>query len=165
MAGLAKHRPRMATVLDLERYDQLEEVLDWAEEAAQYVETVVIIPKAHGIIAKLPRQVGQADVRLGYSVPTRYGGTEVAVEEFRGWPVHLLGGQPHRQMDLFDSFEVVSVDCNYQLLKANRGCQHWVWPGRWVPDGGKTKEGAHYVSFEKSCINIIAAWREILERS
>lgn len=35
MAALAEHRPHMASVLDLERADQLDEVLSWAEEAAQ----------------------------------------------------------------------------------------------------------------------------------
>lgn len=37
MIALAQHRPALATVLDWEREDQLPEVLDWAEEASQYV--------------------------------------------------------------------------------------------------------------------------------
>lgn len=40
MAELARLRPTMATVLDWEREQQLPEVLEWAEEAAQYVELV-----------------------------------------------------------------------------------------------------------------------------
>jgi hypothetical protein len=98
MAALAQHRPETATVLDLEHEHQLETVLSWAEEAAQWARRVVIIPKASGIIARLPRCIGGADVVLGYSVPTRYGGTTVPIWEFAGWPLHLLGGSPHAQM-------------------------------------------------------------------
>jgi len=101
MAALALHRPRMATVLDLECVEQLPEVLDWAEEAAQYVQSVVIIPKSHGIIDALPRRIGGARVVLGYSVPTRYGGTNLPLWEFAGWPVHILGGSPEMQFALY----------------------------------------------------------------
>jgi hypothetical protein len=52
MAMLAQHRPTMATVLDWERDEQLPEVLDWAEEAAQYVAQVLIIPKVIGRLAQ-----------------------------------------------------------------------------------------------------------------
>lgn len=97
MSELAKHRPFMASVLDWERAEQLPEVLDWAEDAAQFVDVVMIIPKVLGGIAKLPRRIGGKPVRLGYSVPTKFGGTAVPYSEFYGWPVHLLGGNPHRQ--------------------------------------------------------------------
>lgn len=53
MAGLAEHRPYMATVMDWEREEQLPDVLSWAEEAAQYVEWVVLIPKVLGQIGRL----------------------------------------------------------------------------------------------------------------
>ena len=75
MVELEKHRPVMATVLDWEQEEQLGEVLSWAEEAAQYVERVLLIPKVIGGIERLPRKIGGADVVLAYSVPTRYGGT------------------------------------------------------------------------------------------
>lgn len=94
MAALAEQRPHIASVLDLESADQLNEVLSWAEEAAQWVAVVVIIPKAFGAIQCLPRRIAGAEVRLGYSVPTSYGGTAVPIWEFEGWPVHLLGGSP-----------------------------------------------------------------------
>lgn len=98
MACLAEHKPRMATVLDLEHDHQLPEVLEWAEEAAQHVtEAVLIIPKAQGIVPSLPRVIGDKQVRLAYSVPTRYGGSSLPLWDFIGWPVHLLGaGQRSR---------------------------------------------------------------------
>lgn len=68
MAALALHRPHSATVLDLEKPEQLSEVLDWAHEAAQYARRIIIIPKAHHIIDQLPHTVGGAEVVLGYSV-------------------------------------------------------------------------------------------------
>ena len=76
----------------------------WAEEAAQYAESVVIIPKVSGVIDRLPRRIGKARIVLGYSVPTRYGGTNVPLWEFNGWPIHLLGGSPEMQFALYALF-------------------------------------------------------------
>lgn len=159
IACLENHRPRMATVLDLERLDQLPEVLAWAEDAAQYVtEAVLIIPKVQGIVPSLPRTIGGKQVRLAYSVPTRYGGSSLPLWDFVGWPIHLLGGRPEKQMELSNYLNVVSADGNYFGMKARRFCEHWEWPGKWVPDGGQTPDGAHYAAFERSCTNIAAAW-------
>lgn len=163
MAGLAKHKPRMATVLDLETHEQLGEVLGWAEEAAQHVtETVIIIPKAFGIIGDLPRTIGGRQVRLGYSVPTRYGGTELPVWEFAGWPVHLLGGSPHAQLRMTSYLDVHSVDGNYAQLMASRYNEFWR-DNKWheLQDyTGKIDVDAPYAAFTESCRNIIAVWRQ-----
>ena len=163
MAELATHRPTMASMLDLETPEQLAEVLSWSEEAAQYVARVMIIPKAHGIIDKLPHRIGAADVVLGYSVPTRYGGTEVAVWEFAGWPVHLLGGSPHAQMSLAHYMNAVSADGNYHQLMASRYCEVWK-NGRWYELNelrGYVATDAIYTAFEMSCENIVSAWSRL----
>lgn len=171
MAALAEKRPHMATVLDLERPDQLSEVLGWAEEAAQYVDVVCVIPKYSGAIARLPRTIGGAEVRLAYSVPTRYAGTEVPVWEFAGWPVHLLGGSPHKQMEMSRYMNVVSADGNMAQKLAVKLCSFWQ-PGtathavnRWWPQlqeaGMGEKKDAPYVAFELSCNAIMRAWRDI----
>ena len=172
MAALAEHRPALATVLDYEREAQLGEVLSWAHEAAQYVkEAVIIIPKAQNTLAALPREIGGKEVRLGYSVPTRFGGTEVPVWEFCGWPVHLLGGAPQAQMKLAAYLDnVQSADGNYAMKMANQHNAFFVynkmaryaknssWPklnecgGEWI------KHDVPYKAFELSCINIQAAW-------
>lgn len=160
MDCLKKYTPRMATALDLERDEQLSEVLEWAEEAAQYItEAVLIIPKAQGIISSLPRVIGGKPVRLAYSVPTKYGGSSLPLWDFIGWPVHLLGGRPEKQMELSHYLSAVSADGNYFGMKARRFCEHWEWPGRWIPDGGNTPDGAHYAAFALSCANIIQAWQ------
>lgn len=161
MAALAEHRPALATVLDLERDEQLHDVLGWAEEAAQYVtEVVIVIPKAHGIIAQLPRQIGGRQVRLGYSVPTRYGGTEVWVGEFAGWPVHLLGGSPNRQLALRAYMDVRSADGNFLQLMATRYNTCWQ-NHKWVrldALGQRIEHDAPYAAFALSCANLMKAW-------
>lgn len=171
MAALKLYQPIMATVLDLEREEQLPEVLGWAEEAAQYVEQVLIIPKVFSIIPCLPQRIGGADVVLAYSVPTKFSGTQVPVWEFVRRPVHLLGGSPQAQMYLTRYLNVVSCDGNYAHKMAVRYCQYWV-PGtaryasnRWWPTlreaNGGTKWGggdAPYEAFRRSCENIMAAW-------
>ena len=162
MEALAKERPQIATVLDLETHEQIEEVLNWAEEAAQHVtETVIVIPKAFGAIQQLPEKIGNKEIRLGYSIPTRYAGTEVPLWEFGTRPVHLLGGNPHYQMELTSYLNVKSVDCNWHMYIASK------FGDVWLP-GGKCKRlppGNHdniYVAFEQSCKNILQAWHELL---
>lgn len=176
MAALAEHRPEMATVLDWERDEQLPEVLDWAEEAAQYVNRVLIIPKVMGGIAHLPRRINGTDVVLAYSVPTRYGGTQLPLWEFRGWPMHLLGGSPQRQMNVWQHLsciaEVVSVDGNYANKMATKWNQFWMpgnarfaqnryWPRLREADGQDWGEDAPYEAFRRSCQNIVAEWEAL----
>ena len=160
MQALRHHRPAMATVLDLEQKEQLPEVLSWAEEAAQYIEMVVIIPKVFGIIPSIPEQIGGAQVILGYSVPTRYGGTEVPLWEFSGWPVHLLGGSPKKQKILAKYLHVVSVDGNYANLKATKFCM-WFDGVKWsqLMRGDEIwGKDAPYEAFQRSCQGIMQMW-------
>lgn len=168
MQALAQHRPRMATVLDLERSEQLDEVLSWAEEAAQWVERVMIIPKAQRSIRRLPRRIGGADIVLGYSVPTRHGGTAIWPEEFAGWPVHLLGGSPQAQMRYAARMpSVVSADGNMANRQATRFGAYWVSgtargeKDRYWPKLSGWGHDAIYEAFRRSCVNIKAAWEEI----
>lgn len=171
MAALAQHRPHMATVLDWEREAQLSEVLNWAEEAAQFVNVVVIVPKVIGGIGRIPARIGGADVRLGYSVPTRYGGTDVPIWEFGARPVHLLGGSPQRQMQYaLHGLNVQSADGNYAQRMALTSCQFWepgtahyarnrYWPRLEEADGSAWGQDAPYEAFRRSCRNIARAWR------
>lgn len=165
MEALQKYRPTMATVLDWEQEDQLPEVLSWAEEAAQWVvSAVVIIPKVVGSIDRIPHKIGGRDVVLGYSVPSKFGATNVPCWEFSGRKVHLLGGSPHRQMREWQYLsclaDVVSADGNMSNLMATR-CKYWE-AGRWVAlkdEGGQNwGTGAPYEAFSRSCSNIYTAW-------
>ena len=160
LAELAVHRPQLATVLDWERTEQLVDLLAWAEDAAAHVDEVVIIPKVFEGIKKLPRQIGGKRVRLGYSIPTQYGGTQTPVWEFYGWPVHLLGGSPKRQMEIAHYLNVISADGNYAQMMAVKYNEFWL-DGNWreLKDyGGEIKQDAPYKAFRRSCENIMKMW-------
>jgi len=168
MAALAQHKPRLATVLDWEQPEQLDEVLSWADEAAQHVtEAVIIIPKVFNAIHQLPQTIRGKQVRLGYSVPTKFGATSTPVWEFCDWPVHLLGGAPQNQLKLAQYMQVASADGNYATKMSNRWGQFFTngaatkakdryWPK--MSDYHRIDEDMPYRAWELSCINIKAAW-------
>jgi len=173
MAQLKEYRPKIATVLDLQSLDQFGEVLSWAEEASQFCEYVVIIPKIPSVIKRLPKRINNKEVILGYSVPTKYGSTSVNPEEFAKWTVHSLGVSPHRQMAIWDIMSkyscIFSVDGNFVQMIALKYNKFWTngdatyAKNRWLPrldeaDGSKWLKDAHYEAFKRSCINIIDAW-------
>ncbi len=171
MQRLAALRPSLATVLDWERYDQMEDVFEWAEEAAQHVETIIIIPKVFHTVPMIPDCIGGKPVRLGYSVPTQHGGTPLPLWDFRGRDVHLLGGSPQEQLRLSRHLNVVSADTNYHQKMAVKYAGFWVngtargTKNRYFPSlstiGNHTRDDAPYVAFELSSQNIIQAWREL----
>lgn len=170
MAALREYQPRLASVLDWETDDQLDEVLSWADEAARYVsEAVIIIPKVMGGIPRLPRTIRGKQVRLGYSVPTSYGGTCLPVWEFAGWPVHLLGGSPNNQLKLRYYTNVQSADGNYSQLMATKygkfyACNRQArgkdpqWPKLNETRDTSALADVPYITFRLSCANIQAAW-------
>lgn len=166
---LETYRPHMASVLDWEHEEQLPEVLAWAEDAAPFVNIILIIPKVIGGVIRIPRIVGGKPVRLAYSVPTKFGGSSVPLWEFCGWPVHLLGGSPHAQMRVAQYINVVSADGNMHNRMAMRG-QFWSgyapvknahdprWPRLQEVDMREWGNDAIYEAFSRSCKNIVSAW-------
>lgn len=176
VVAVAQQKPRLATVLDWERWEQLGTVIEWAETIAEHVQTIIIIPKVLDGIERLPHLIGGKPVRLGYSVPTSFGGTVVPLREFLGWPVHLLGGSPNMQRKLSSYLNVVSLDGNYHLLMATKYNQFFVsdgsaryasnrfWPRLREANGGKKwgdggpKADAPYEAFRRSCEAIMGMW-------
>lgn len=176
-AAVARYRPRLATVLDWEREEQLAEVLAWAETIAIFVETIIVIPKVIGLVHCLPRIIGDKPIRLGYSVPTRFSGTQVPGWEFGDWPVHLLGGSPLKQYELNRYLNVASADGNYALKMATKhnqyfeptGCARYArnryWPTLREANGGanwgdgSNKTDAPYEAFRRSCEAIMRMWQ------
>jgi hypothetical protein len=164
MRELEKHRPQMATVLDLEREDQFDEVMSWTEEASKFVEQVIVIPKIRGIIESIPESVNGKPIVLGYSVPTGFGKTGVPFEEFGDREVHLLGGQPHFQVMLLDKLNVISLDNNYIMLKGlTYNCY---WTGNfgttriWLQlqaSGIDLDKNSNYLAFTISWFNFLKA--------
>ena len=99
--AVAKHKPKLATVLDWERWSQLGEVINWGCAIAPYVqEAIIIIPKVRfartGWQDYIPESIKGVKVRLGYSVFTGFSGTTVPLTNFLGWDLHLFGGQSYR---------------------------------------------------------------------
>lgn len=164
IAALAEHRPEVATVLDWEHPEQLDEVLAWAEDAARYVGRIVVIPKVPGRVDDVPEVIGGKPVILGYSVPTSYGGTTCGTWEFGSRPVHLLGGSPQAQMKLARYLNVVSVDGNMAGQQARKG-RFWMRrqgpKGHWeqLSETGDNREtGVPAECFRRSLVAIAEAW-------
>lgn len=171
MVALAKHKPHMATVLDIERESQLSEALSWAEEAASHVRSIVMIPKVFGMIPRIPGKIGGAKIILGYSVPTAYGSNPVPLWEWvwtsKRRPVHLLGGSPQAQMRIAKYLNVVSADGNMAHQQAHH-CRTWRRErgskGHWVQLselGYTQKTGANLQAFRLSLNEIKATWESI----
>lgn len=163
-AAVAAHRPEVCTVLDWEEESQLPEVLAWAEAVAPHVGRVVVIPKVPGEVHRVPAAVGGRPVVLGYSVPTRYGGTACGIWEFAGRPVHLLGGSPQEQLRLSKYLRVESADGNMPAQQARRG-RFWSRrkgpKGHWwqLRDGGDDRAvGVPAACFARSLEAIREAW-------
>ncbi len=116
----AKHtRPMITVARDVEEKRDLRRVVDQAYRLLEYAKHVVVVPKD----PLLERCLGQAipqDFLLGFSVPTRYGGTKLSPEAFRR-PVHLLGGRPDVQRRLAELMPVFSIDTNRFTLDAAFG--------------------------------------------
>jgi len=164
MRALEAHRPYMATVLDWEQPDQLPEVLDWAEEASQWTDAVLIVPKVIGAIERLPRSINARPLVLAYSVPTRYGASPLPLWELAGWPVHLLGGSPMQQMHVYLHLrpitDVISADGNMLLTSSRYGVFFDASRNCWATRDPRIPIGPDlcYRAFERSCQEIVRAW-------
>jgi len=170
MDAIRTYKPHMASVLDWEREDQLSEVLDWASEIAEVVDVVMIIPKVQNGIGRLPETINGKEVRLGYSVHTKYGGTELMLLEFMDYPVQLHGGSPGQQMYLTNYLNVKSVDGNMHMKMATQFCAYWkpgkrMYSNKWETllkeDGRRWDDNGPIEAFRRSCKNIKQAWLDM----
>jgi len=112
-------KPLMTVARDVMDRGQLETILHEASLLAKHSKHVVVVPKDLRLKNSLDKVIPPEFV-LGYSVPTRYGATQIAPQLFKG-RVHLLGGRPDVQRRLADAMNVVSVDCNRFTLDAAFG--------------------------------------------
>lgn len=152
IAAAKRLRPYMTVARDIECVSQLEAILDEAAQLAEHATHVVLVPKDPVLEGRfdelLPRQYV-----LGYSVPTKYGGTALAPHNFSR-PVHLLGGRPDVQIRYARSMPVVSVDCNRFTLDAAFGDYFDGEIFRPHPEGGYER------CLRDSIRNINDAWRD-----
>jgi hypothetical protein len=155
-AFVREHRPMLAVAPDVLALDELTPTLRYAESLAEWADRVIIVPKAPGVMERLPREPWLV---VGYSVPTKYGGTDLMMAELLGWPVHLLGGLPGRQFDLAHYLDVVSTDGNAAARWAEYGSvfdgRTRRWQHRVEPQGADMP----YRAFARSCQQIVQMWR------
>jgi hypothetical protein len=112
-------RPLLTVAMDVTNPRRLPAILDQALELGLYCDRVVVVPKHLSMANQLDWIIPNQFI-LGYSVPTRYGGTTIPTNCFRR-PVHLLGGRPDVQRRLAEAMPVVSIDCNRFTLDAAFG--------------------------------------------
>ena len=111
--------PLLTVARDVVNIQDLTKTLDQAHELLQYSKNVIVIPKDPFMAYKFNDLI-PPEFLLGYSVPTRYGGTSIPPDSFNR-PVHLLGGRPDFQRQLAELMPVVSMDCNRFTLDARFG--------------------------------------------
>jgi len=137
---IKKCKPLLATALDIESVDQYNEILSMAQEISKYCGRVILIPKC-----KIDLNIINFPFWLGFSVPTKYGGTELNIDFFKDYPTHLLGGSPSKQSYFSKHMHVLSLDGNYSQNVARFG--KTVYPGC---DSGKKIVKGNYESFRLS---------------
>jgi hypothetical protein len=119
LAATRSTRPLATVARDIEDATQLPEICEQADRLAEYADSVILVPKDRTLGPRIDDLIPQRFL-LGYSVPTRYGGTRIAARHFRR-PVHLLGGRPEIQRQLAEIMPVQSLDCNRFTLDASFG--------------------------------------------
>lgn len=176
IAVVAKTRPKYACAEDLSDkvFDltDIERAILQVKRLANYCEYPIIIPK-------LEEQINYIDekITIGYSIPTSNGGAKYAPEMLSGRKVHLLGGSPQQQIQIYQQIikkvNVGSVDCNMHQRMANEQCKYWQvitrrsrfrrlqTTGDWfLFPGNKKDENRQLNCFRLSCCNIYQAWQE-----
>lgn len=156
LSAAAICRPLLTVARDVESLTDLRSILVEAEQLREYARHVIIVPKDIAFVGKIERLIPKEYI-LGFSVPTKYGGTSIPPVEFKR-PVHLLGGRPDVQRRLANLMPVVSVDCNRFTLDAAFGDFF---------DGDKFRphpEGGYHRCLRESMVNIDVLWDGYLRR-
>lgn len=156
---VARYQPKYATVLDLS--DEMVSEQDIAramgqyEQLRNYCQIPLIVPKLSGQIALLPDHVA-----IGYSLPTSYGGAQYELAELQGRRIHLLGGSPHEQIDVYKRLDgwaqVMSADGNMAMRIARDFSKYWQH-GTWVDHPKKGRQDSRSTSIVGSGLVPISA--------
>jgi hypothetical protein len=168
LAIVGRLQPHYATVPDLsekqvQAYD-IDRAVRQAQQLSNYCEVVLLVPKLPGQIALLPERLA-----IGYSVPTSYGGAQYPLWELTGRRVHILGGSPHRQMEVYRYVQaigtILSVDSNMAMKLATRHARYWDG-GKWVkhPFVGRGARDLYLDCMHRSLCNIRQAWLSLQTR-
>lgn len=150
LAAAEKSRPFVTVARDIECISQMEQVLSEANKLQRYAKRVIVVPKDPKLEGRIHRLIPN-EFLLGYSVPTKYGGTKISPDAFE-WSVHLLGGRPDAQRRLADRMPVVSFDCNRFTFDAQYGDYFDGKLFRPHPEGG------YETCLKESIANINSLW-------
>jgi len=137
--------------------DDLDCILAEADMLLEFSERVALVPKDIRFNDTGIRSVIPSRFMLAYSVPSRYGGTDVCPSHFDR-DTHLLGGSPSKQLELADKINVYSLDCNRFTIDAKFGDRF---------DGNRFVNAQHLGYREclrQSVIAINDAWESAVER-
>ena len=119
LAAVQLVHPKLTVARDIIDIKNIDAVLEEAEMLSQFCENVIIVPKDKRLSFIMESLIPKKFI-LGYSVPTKYGGTQIPPNCFKR-PVHLLGGRPDVQRKLANEMEVASFDCNRFTFDAAYG--------------------------------------------
>jgi len=150
--AVQEHKPYLTMARDVESIEELESILLEADILIKHSKHVAIIPKDIRLNNRLTELIPKKFI-LGYSVPTRYGGTEVSIDSFDR-KVHLLGGRPDIQRKLANFLDVMSFDCNRFTLDAKFG--YYFNGQKFV----KLLGGGYENCLRESLININKIWSD-----
>ncbi|WP_223563862.1 DUF6610 family protein [Pantoea agglomerans] len=151
LSAVIERKPFLTIARDVEDIYQLDSILKQAEVLKKYCEHVAIVPKDIRMNGNITSLIPKEYI-LAYSVPTRYGGTQVSLNSFDR-KVHLLGGRPDIQRSLGDKLDVFSIDGNRFTLDASFG---YYFDGvRFV----KNKINSYDYCLEESIRNISLIWK------
>lgn len=155
--AVKEHRPKYAVVPDVCNEDDLSYSMKLAQEIEKHCENVIVVPKVKDIIYRIPNKY-----IIGISVPTSYSGFIPRVSNLEKRKIHLLGGSPNQQKELWKYYsimglEVTSVDINCHNKASNYGNY---WNGyKWVHEGKHKID--KYEAFRRSCVGILSMWEEL----
>jgi hypothetical protein len=162
-------KPKYATVRDIMteaqceaagiEYFDFDTVMKFAQDLKRFTERVIVIPK-YDCLGDIPDRYV-----LGYSIPTKYGGTPMPMSMFDGREVHLLGGSWKKQRGYITNpnCNVVSFDNNYEWKVS-------VYGNFCLPDGTvrslkdyglNTASSPMYASMMLSLCNIATGLKEV----
>jgi hypothetical protein len=150
LAAAEMTRPMITVARDIEDRCDLRRIVDQAYRLLEFAKYVVLVPKDPLLESRLCRSI-PPEFLLGFSVPTKYGGTKLSPAAFRR-PVHLLGGRPDVQRRLAELMPVFSLDTNRFTLDAAFGDYFDGHIFRPHPVGG------YKTCLADSLINITALW-------
>ena len=116
------YAPNIAMVADYEHLSEQTTMLKQISDLRGRVDIICACPKFAGATNDIPH-----DVRLAISIPAKsYAGYLPPLDDIRDRDVHLLGGNPQRQLNFALTAKSVnatvkSLDGNYHVRKAGLG--------------------------------------------